>query len=180
MFRIGCIFIIIVLGSCRDSPSAAQGPPAKIVAEREGTGRGEPIPVYDYKGLETLMKPEGSTVYVVNFWATWCAPCIKEMPFFEQISKEYPADRVLVTLVSLDVPQMWETRLVPFVEEQNLISRVVILDDPKQNTWIPRVDPDWSGAIPATLIYNRDKRVFFEQPLTYETLKEQIDKFLSL
>lgn len=179
MLRISCIVIIMLLGSCKENPDSGQRPSGTKVTGIKEPGEGQPFPVLDYKSLEALMRPEGSKVYIVNFWATWCAPCIKELPFFEQITREYAPDKVEVTLVSLDVPQMWDTRLVPFVEEQRIKSRVVILDDPKQNTWIPKVDRNWSGAIPATLIYTTDQRVFYEEPLTYELLKDQIEKFTS-
>ena len=137
------------------------------------------IPVYDFEGLEPLLHLDDGATYIVNFWATWCAPCVKEMPYFEQISSEYGTDEVQVILVSLDMPKMWESHLVPFIEERNLKSQVVVLDDPKQNTWIPLVDESWSGAIPATLIYNKDKRRFYEEPFTYEKLKQVLSNFKS-
>jgi hypothetical protein len=77
------------------------------------------------------------------------------------------------------MPKMWESHLVPFIEERNLKSQVVVLDDPKQNIWIPLVDEGWSGAIPATLIYNKDKRRFYEEPFTYEELKQALSNFKS-
>ena len=55
---------------------------------------------------------------------------------------------------------------------------MVILDDPKQNEWIPKVDEEWGGGIPATLIYNKEKRQFFEKGFTYEELNEALSKFI--
>jgi len=74
---------------------------------------------------------------------------------------------------------MWDSHLVPFVEERNLRSQVVVLDDPKQNDWIPKVNEGWSGAIPATLIYNKDKREFYEEAFTYDKLKQVLSNFKS-
>jgi hypothetical protein len=74
---------------------------------------------------------------------------------------------------------MWKSRLEPFVEEKGMKSKVVILDDPKQNEWIPKVSEDWGGGIPATLIYNKDKRTFYEKGFTYEELNEELEKFLN-
>ena len=73
---------------------------------------------------------------------------------------------------------MWKTQLEPFVEKHQLQGRVVILDDPKMNTWIPKVDKDWGGGIPATLIFNKDKKAFYERGFSYEELKNELDKFL--
>jgi len=79
-------------------------------------------------------------------------------------------------LVSLDLESKWKSQLEPFVEKHNLKGEVVILDDAKMNDWIPKVDKDWSGGIPATLIYNKEKRVFFEKGFTYKELSKELNK----
>ncbi|OQD41661.1 thioredoxin [Croceivirga radicis] len=135
------------------------------------------FPVYDFQGLKPLLSKNNDTVYIVNFWATWCKPCIAELPDFEKTYAERKEKKVELVLVSLDMPNLWEKRLVPFVKEKNLKGKVVILDDPKMNNWIPQVDENWGGGIPATLIYNRNKRLFFEEGLTYEKLNEALNTF---
>jgi len=137
------------------------------------------IPVYNYDGLEPLLQKKDEKTYIINFWATWCAPCIKELPYFEKINAEQKDNNVVVILVSLDMPSMWKSNLLPFIKKKNLRSHVIVLDDPKQNTWIPKVDENWSGGIPATLIYNKDKRIFYERPFTYVELNEQLNKFVN-
>lgn len=137
------------------------------------------FPIYDFDGFEALLHKDDDKVRVVNFWATWCKPCIEELPYFEQLYAEQKDNGVEVILVSLDFPAMWETRLAPFVDKRNLQSQVVILDDPDQNTWIPKVDESWEGGIPATLIYNSKKRTFFGRGLTYEELNSETNKFLN-
>ncbi|MEK6151638.1 TlpA disulfide reductase family protein [Flavobacteriaceae bacterium 3-367] len=136
------------------------------------------LPVYDFAGLEPLLHKEDGKTYVINFWATWCAPCVRELPHFEKLNAEQKDNGVEVILVSLDMPRMWKSHLVPFIEKKGLKSNVVILDDPKQNTWIPKVDQNWSGAIPATLIYRDGNRSFYEQSFEYDELKSELDKFL--
>ncbi len=138
------------------------------------------LPVYDFEGLQPLLEQKNATTYVINFWATWCAPCVKELPYFEKLNEEQKHNNIEVILVSLDIPSMWESKLLPFVKKNKLQSRVVVLDDPKQNDWIPKVDPDWSGAIPATLIYNKDKRIFYAKPFSYEELNIELNKFTEL
>lgn len=136
------------------------------------------IPVFDYAGLRPMLYQEDDKTYVINFWATWCAPCIKELPHFEKINAEYSKNTVEVILVSLDMPSLWQSHLVPFIKDKELKSQVVILDDPKQNDWIPKVDEAWSGAIPATIIYNKNKREFYEQSFTYDELKNALNNFV--
>lgn len=136
------------------------------------------LEVYDYNGLEKFLSTTDNTTYVVNFWATWCAPCIKELPYFEKVNSEY-SDEVSVILVSLDFPNKYESSLKPFIKKHNLQSRVMALNDPDANTWIPKVAEDWSGAIPATLIFNKNKRQFYEKTFTYQELVTEVEQFLN-
>lgn len=115
---------------------------------------------------------------MVNFWATWCAPCVKELPYFEDLNTQYKNEQVEVILVSLDFPKTYETSLKPFLKEKKLQTKVVALDDANFNSWIPQVHPDWFGAIPATLIYNREKRKFFEKSFTYKELENEVKQFI--
>lgn len=135
------------------------------------------IPVVDFEGLEPLLNPEDDTTYVMNFWATWCAPCIKELPYFEDVQREMKSEGVQVILVNLDMPKMWNSHLIPFLQKNDLTSTTIVLDDPDQNTWIPKVHPDWSGAIPATIIFDNDSREFYEKPFTRDELFQTIEKF---
>jgi len=111
--------------------------------------------------------------------ATWCKPCIEELPFFEKTYTEQKDNNVELVLVSLDMPSMWKSRLEPFVKNKDLKGKVVILDDPKMNEWIPKVDENWEGGIPATLIYNKTKRVFYPRGFTYEELNTELKKFIN-
>jgi hypothetical protein len=78
---------------------------------------------------------------------------VEELPAFERVGDEYSDKKVKVLLVSLDFPGQIESRLLPFLDKHKIRSEVLVLNDPDANQWINRVDPSWSGAIPATLIY---------------------------
>uniref|UniRef100_UPI00260C894D TlpA disulfide reductase family protein n=1 Tax=uncultured Winogradskyella sp. TaxID=395353 RepID=UPI00260C894D len=69
------------------------------------------LEVYDYNGLKPLINKKDDKVHVVNFWATWCAPCVKELPYFEAIKEDYKDDNVEVLLVSLDFPRNYDSKL---------------------------------------------------------------------
>jgi len=99
----------------------------------------------------------GDTTYIINFWATWCAPCVKELPYFEAVNKDHKADQVKVLLVSLDFKKDLETRLPAFVAKRNLQSEVLFLDEKDPNEWIPKFTDKWEGVIPATLIVRHAK-----------------------
>ncbi|WMI65972.1 TlpA disulfide reductase family protein [Aestuariibaculum sp. YM273] len=137
------------------------------------------LKVYDFKGLEPLLNKKDGKVHVVNFWATWCVPCVKELPYFERLRKAYADKNVEVLLVSLDFPHQYDTKLKPFIKNRKIQSEVVALDDADMNTWIPKVNESWSGSIPATIIYKDDERQFFEKSFTFEELEKQVKPFLN-
>ncbi|MCK0161934.1 TlpA family protein disulfide reductase [Allomuricauda sp. F6463D] len=147
------------------------------VAQKTTENSDVKFPVYDFDGLEPMLHKQDDRIYIINFWATWCQPCIEEMPYFEKVYKEQKHNNVELVLVNLDMPNMWKTRLEPYVEKNKIQGTVVILDDPKQNDWIPKVSEEWGGGIPATLIYNKDRRTFYEHGFTYEELNEALNKF---
>ena len=135
----------------------------------------EDIPVYDFEELEEALPQDDDQLLILNFWATWCKPCVAEMPYFNALSKKYSDDpRVKVLLISLDMSSQLESRLIPFINERQLHPEVWVLDDPDANAWIDRVDPSWSGAIPATLFYKGEKRRFYERSFHNVNELEQI------
>ncbi|MDC1465390.1 TlpA family protein disulfide reductase [Polaribacter sp.] len=136
------------------------------------------VKVYSYKELKPLLEQKGDKVYVVNFWATWCAPCVKELPAFEKLKSVYAAKGVEVLLVSLDFPKQINKRVIPFIAKKNLQSKVVLLDNGKDDSWFKAIDSIWSGAIPATLIYTKNKRNFYEQSFDFASLEAELQLFL--
>lgn len=116
------------------------------------------------------------TIYVLNFWATWCAPCVEELPVFEKLNREYAGKKVKVVLVSTDFKKQVESRVKPFVKERGLENLAVFMDESNPNKWIDSVDVSWSGALPATLVWSKRKGVsrFFEKKLTYIELEAAV------
>ena len=127
--------------------------------------------------FEQRIKNNSDTTYILNFWATWCAPCVKELPYFDSINTVYKNRNVKVILISMDFKEDLNSKLLPFISKKNIKSEVCLLDEMNGNYFIPKVAEQWSGAIPATLIVNNKYGVrhFFEKSLTYEFLKSEID-----
>ena len=134
------------------------------------------IHVLNFEAFEPHLHTYNDTTYIINFWASWCIPCRKEMPDLEQISKDYNNQKVKLILVSLDFPNDMESRLIPYLDKNNIESQVILLDDPHSNYWINRVDSSWSGAIPATVIYNKNFREFYEKDFNYHELDSIINR----
>ncbi len=137
-------------------------------------------PVYDrFEDLAYIFQQQSDTTYVINFWATWCKPCIEELPYFESLTKQYSDQKVKVILVNLDFENQLTTKLLSFVKENHLQSSVVVLLDPDSNDWMNKVNSQWSGAIPITIIYKQQQRAFYEASFdTFEELEEKLQPFL--
>lgn len=170
------VFLMVSCSNKKKSTKASIETSAKVVTENTKKSDIE-LEVYDFDGFEKFLNKQDDTVYVINFWATWCAPCVKELPYFEKLNAEYGEKNVEVILVSLDFPHLYDSKLKPFIEKNNLKSKVIALDDVDMDTWIPKVDKSWSGALPATVIYKNNKKKFFEQPFNYEALENEVKQF---
>ncbi len=140
------------------------------------------IPVYDkFDALAPQLNLHNDTTYVINFWATWCKPCVQEMPYFEQLHQAYRNQKVKVLLVSLDFARQLESKLVPFVAERNIQSQVIALTDNNYNTWIDQVSSQWSGAIPITIVRKGPHKHLILQELgDYEELETIVKTFVNL
>ena len=134
------------------------------------------IEVVDFDGFYSKIDLSSDYTYVINFWATWCSPCVKELPYFESVNKEYSDKNVKVILVSLDFPSQIESKLKPYIKKNKIKSNVILLDDSKMNKWVPRVSEKWDGGIPATLIVNSSNYNFYPNPFEKEELVNEIHK----
>lgn len=124
---------------------------------------GQKYVVYDsLPQLEARLKQvDENTTLVINFWATWCKPCIEELPFFENMHDKYDSSNVEVVLVSLDFKSKLEKNFVPFLKDRQLKSEVILFADQDANNWIPQIDATWDGAIPATLVLHGKTKSFY-------------------
>lgn len=144
------------------------------------TGRAQQVSVIKFGELQKRLSRQNDTTYVVNFWATWCAPCVKELPLFEQLNTTHASKKVKVLLVSMDYASQLDKKVKPFVLKRGLKSEVVLLNETDPNTYMEQVDPKWSGALPFTVIWNgkQRKRATFEHEFTPAELTAEINKFL--
>jgi len=139
----------------------------------------QPLVFEKFDDFEKAIIKEDDNVYVINFWATWCAPCVKELPYFEKLHQENK--NVKVILVSIDSRKDFEKKLLPFIERKKITANVVMLSDIDYNTWLPKIDKDWSGSIPATLIISGKKRSFAEYEFEgIAELNDYVNSFINL
>ena len=136
----------------------------------------EKVRVIKFEDLQKQINTVSDTTLVIHFWATWCKPCIEELPNYEKLSQEFNKKKIRFVLVSMDFPKDLKDKVEPFIAKNNINSEVVLLDEPDYNAWIDEVDKDWSGTIPATLMVNlmMRKRIFFEGQANSDKFLEQL------
>ncbi|MEN8248799.1 MAG: TlpA disulfide reductase family protein [Bacteroidota bacterium] len=137
------------------------------------------VEVIKIEGLQHLLKEDHHKIHIINFWATWCKPCIKELPQFIEASKQHP--EISFSLVTLDFVEDLDTKVYPFLDKRGIGLRVLLMDEVDYNLWIDMVDPSWSGAIPATLIIepSTEHRIFLEKEFENDELEKEIQKFIN-
>ena len=129
--------------------------------------------ILTFEQLAPRLSTQSDTVFVVNFWATWCGPCVAELPHFEKLQEQNKGQKFKLLLVSLDNKNVVETKVIPFIQKKNLTAEVVVLAEKDPNKWVDKVDESWTGSIPATLIFNRSQKAFYEKQFeSFEELKE--------
>jgi thiol-disulfide isomerase/thioredoxin len=110
------------------------------------------------------------TTFVINFWAAWCSPCKKELPYFTLLQHNYRADKLSVLLINVDSRSAVKKTVIPYLKTLKKKDNIFLLDEKSEQEYIDKVDKNWSGALPACLFIKAGKRSFFEKPFTYPEL----------
>lgn len=116
------------------------------------------------------------TPLIVNFWATFCKPCVEEIPYFQEEVKKHEKDSVTLLLVSLDMKELYPGKIQAFAGQRQFTAPLLWLNETNADYFCPSIDPKWSGAIPATLFVNNRTgyRKFFEEQLSPDSLRKEI------
>jgi thiol-disulfide isomerase/thioredoxin len=135
----------------------------------------KPVGVVTFEQLQNeASTKQNDTLYVVNFWATWCDPCVHEIPYFQKVYSKFSARKVKMIFVSLNAVREL-TKVQQFADSKNLLPEVLVLNGGNPNNWIDKVDSSWSGSIPATVLYKHGKKLYFhEGELTEDSLTSVI------
>lgn len=139
--------------------------------------------VINAEQFEKLVNKTDDVLYVVNFWATWCGPCVEELPDFMAVNKKFASNKNFkMLLISLDNARVLTDEVRPFLNKHKITADVYLLDDIKRmNYWMPRVDKSWSGSIPATVFYKNGKKLqFVEKQLHEKELTTIINQYIQL
>jgi thiol-disulfide isomerase/thioredoxin len=131
--------------------------------------------------LESAIKKADQPT-VINFWATFCKPCLEEIPYFQQLAKKYEKDGVKLILVNLDLPSAYPKKITDFATKRKITSPIKFLDESDADIFCPKVDESWSGSIPATLFINNKTgyRRFHEDQMTKEAFEQELIAMMAL
>ena len=144
-------------------------------------GYSQTIPSYKAEDITKRINAHPDTFYIVNFWATWCGPCVKELPDFVELNNKYKGKPVKILLVSLDFPDAYPNKIEKFVKKKNLNMEVIWLNETNANEFIPKIENNWQGSIPATILRYKKKTYsnFFEGTIKAKQLSLLVDKQLA-
>jgi thiol-disulfide isomerase/thioredoxin len=146
-----------------------------VVAKSQSTASIKKVSINDVKAMM-----DTSTVpMIVNFWATWCGPCVREIPYIDSLIQA-KGNKVRLLLVSLDFPEMYPRQLTAFVKKQGYKGDVVFLKETNADYFCPIIDKKWTGAIPVSVLVNNKKNIreFYGMQLTRERLMMEYDKLV--
>ncbi|UCD37325.1 MAG: TlpA family protein disulfide reductase [Fidelibacterota bacterium] len=137
IFRSGLVAAVLLtigLSSC--------GPSPEPVSLKRATAADIIQQVSEYKGREAVL---------VNFWATWCAPCVQEFPMIVELGRRYRDEGLKIYFVSVDWLEQSD-RVRTFLEQQG-VEGLSFIKDEKDNPFIDGIARDWTGAVPFTIVY---------------------------
>ncbi len=139
------------------------------------------IKKYKITAIENLIATSDS-VLVINFWATFCKPCVEEIPDLIKYTNKYKKDKVALHLISLDLEDYYPAKIKKFVAAKKYVANITWLDETNADYFCPIISPDWSGAIPATLIVNRKNgyRKFYEKKFTAAEFENALKAALNI
>ncbi len=139
--------------------------------------KAQPAELIKLSQLQTLIEEKSDQIKVINFWATWCAPCVKELPLFETFNQDRKDAKVILVSMDIDLDPNPE-KVYKFIARKKVQSKVVILDERDPNSWINKIDKSWSGALPSTLFINTatGKRKFVEREMHAGDLEKFIEE----
>jgi thiol-disulfide isomerase/thioredoxin len=123
---------------------------------------------------------ESKTPLIVNFWATFCVPCIQEMPYFQEMARQYKSQNVSLLFVSLDLQEAYPTKVNAMAKKLQLTFPVVWLNETNADYFCPKIDTTWSGGMPSSLFVNNATgyHKFFEDQLSKDKLENVIKEMI--
>ena len=138
----------------------------------------QPVEVIDPSGVKELVAQRNGKILFLNLWATWCQPCVEEFPEIVKLANEYTGSEIEFVAISFDYPDEVESKILPFLRDKKVPFKVLVADSDDAEAMINAINPNWNGALPATLVYDVSgkRQSFLVGQRSYEDLKKEISK----
>ncbi|WP_312902001.1 TlpA family protein disulfide reductase [Chryseobacterium taichungense] len=173
---------LVSLVSCKKESTKTEDsqPETDSVATTENSGPKAALAMFSPQQATELLGKKNDTLYITNFFATWCGPCVKEIPHFKNKIQELNGKPVKITFVSVDSKEDWNTKVPQFVDEQGIRNNTVLLDGQSlQGDFFAANFKKWDGgAIPFTYMRKGDKTDETLGMMSEEQLNEKINSLL--
>jgi len=140
------------------------------------TSQSQDLPKWKISDVEKYISENNGEVIVINMWATFCKPCVAEIPSFIKVTDQYKDQKVKLLLVSLDLPSFYPKKIAVFAKKHGFNSNMAWLDETNADYFCPKIDKSWSGSIPATLMVNTKTgyRKFYEEEMNAEVFEKEL------
>ncbi len=149
---------LALLSTCGDPAPSEPAPPVSTLLAPAG-----PPPVYaDYAEVSALFAQRNDTTYLINFWATWCKPCLEELPLLQQLQDSCSDAPLRVILVSLDTEAGAIARIPDYLSGRAIDLPTLVLTD-ERRTWMRALDENWDGSLPTTFVYRNALRYIYRR-----------------
>ena len=124
--------------------------------------------------FRSLLEAPATRIQVFNFWATWCAPCVKELPMIDAFASANPDIEVI--LVNVEGTADPFNKVADFARRKKLQTRIILLNTQDSGNWTTRIEKSWKNALPVTIIRNggNKKRIFRDRALSPGELEELV------
>ena len=183
LFMVAVLSIIVLAGGCQSRESRE---PRESYSERTGKAIEDAAPsrrveLIDSAGLRKLMSERRGNVLLLNIWATWCSPCVEELPDLVRLSRSYGHAPVEIVGISVDYPDEIDSKVIPFLDSTSVPFKMYVAKFDKQEDFINALSTSWSGAVPATFIYDSEgkRRLSLVGQRTYTQFKRAVDKVIA-
>jgi len=161
-------FLLVLLGFL----CACGGQPPPAPAPKHGHASQGAVSLISAGGIGQWIKDNRGKAVFVNLWATWCPPCVAEMPQLNAFHKSMDPGRVSLLAVSVDDPSRMESTVAPFVKKHGLGFPVRVLDSTSPDELGAALGIEFSGAVPVTVLFSPAGELVrtWEGEVTSETL----------
>lgn len=151
-----------------------------LISCQQNTGSQYNIDLIDSKVFNEILEDNEGKVIVVNVWATWCVPCVEEMPDLVKLSDSYESGNVKVIGISIDYPEEIQSKILPFIKKNKINFPVYVNNFKNDEALINFLNKDWSGAIPVTFVYDKtgvQKEILLGKH-SFDNFKSAVEKYL--